>query len=253
MTDLPKISVITVVFNGERYLEKTILSVANQTYPAIEYVIVDGGSTDKTLEIIARYRPEIQVLISEPDNGIYDAMNKGLKLATGDFVWFMNAGDTIYEPDTLSQALQKWAGEDVIYGTAALVDESGAFLGMRRLTVPTKLTWRSMQLGMVVCHQAIIVRRSLAANYDLNHRYSADIDWAIRSLQNAQSALNTNLPLCSYLSGGFSAQNRLASLLDRWKIMTKHYGLVATFLNHFRILFNLIIFKVRKKILFKKP
>ncbi|MCZ2356525.1 MAG: glycosyltransferase [Bacteroidia bacterium] len=247
----PKVSIITIVYNGEKYLEKTILSVINQTYPAIEYIIIDGGSTDKTPSIINQYRSEIQIVVSEPDKGIYDAMNKGLQNATGDFVWFMNAGDTIYEPETLTKAIQQWRGEDALYGTAAIVDETGNFLGMRRLQVPEALTWKSMQTGMVVCHQALIIRRSIAAFYDLSHPYSADIDWAIRSLQKAQSTLNTHLPLCRYLEGGFSAKNRIESLLDRWKIMTKHYGLATTTLNHFIILYNLIYYRLKS--LFVKP
>ena len=97
-----KISVITVAYNASRYIETTILSVINQTYSNIEYIIIDGGSTDGTVDIIKKYSNKISYWISEPDKGIYDAMNKGINKATGEWINFMNAGDTFHNPDTLS-------------------------------------------------------------------------------------------------------------------------------------------------------
>ncbi|MCB0642106.1 MAG: glycosyltransferase, partial [Phaeodactylibacter sp.] len=107
----PKISVITVVYNAVDLLEDTLLSVLNQTYDNIEYVVVDGASTDGTTEIVHRYKDRIDRWVSEPDKGLYNAMNKGLAMATGDFVWFMNAGDHIYSPDTLEKAVQHYTPE----------------------------------------------------------------------------------------------------------------------------------------------
>jgi glycosyltransferase involved in cell wall biosynthesis len=92
----PVLSVITIVYNNARDIDRTLLSVLNQIYDGIEYIVVDGASNDGTLEIIKRYESRIAKLISEKDKGIYDAMNKGLALATGDYVIFMNSGDEFY-------------------------------------------------------------------------------------------------------------------------------------------------------------
>src|SRR5579863_7406616 len=113
MTDFnPTLSVITIVYNNVRDIERTILSVLNQTYPHIEYIVVDGLSTDGTLEIIKRYKTKISKLISEKDEGIYDAMNKGLAVATGDYVVFMNSGDEFYEAETVSKVFAASSGAD---------------------------------------------------------------------------------------------------------------------------------------------
>ena len=101
-----KITVITVCHNAAKTLEKTIKSVLNQTYPNIEYIIIDGGSTDDTVDIIKRYADRLAYWISEPDKGIYDAMNKGIEVATGEWINFMNAGDTFYEENTIDFVLE---------------------------------------------------------------------------------------------------------------------------------------------------
>ncbi len=100
-TDNPLITVVTVVFNGELYIENTILSIINQTYDKIEYIIIDGKSTDRTLDIIGKYQKQIDQLVSEPDNGIYHAMNKAIDLATGQWIIFMNCGDSFYDKDVI--------------------------------------------------------------------------------------------------------------------------------------------------------
>ena len=115
---LPLISIITVVFNGEKYLEKTIQSVINQTYPNVEYIIIDGGSTDGTLDIIKKYEDYIDYWVSEKDRGIYDAMNKGIDLATGRWINFMNAGDKFYNENVVERIFSKknYIGYKIIYG-----------------------------------------------------------------------------------------------------------------------------------------
>ncbi len=117
----PSISIVTVVYNGVDLLEGTILSVIQQSYPNIEYLVIDGASTDGTLDIIQKFESKISTWISEPDKGLYDAMNKGIKMATGDFICFMNCGDKLYADDTLSKAVQNMPVEtDVIYGEVML-------------------------------------------------------------------------------------------------------------------------------------
>ena len=126
----PKFSVITVTYNAEAVLEDTIQSVISQTYRHVEYIIVDGASKDKTLSIIDRYKDHIAKVTSEPDKGLYDAMNKGIRLATGDYLCFLNAGDSFHEDDTLQQMVHTLPGSelpDVMYGETALVDKEGLF------------------------------------------------------------------------------------------------------------------------------
>ena len=121
----PRFSIITVTYNAEKALEETIQSIISQTYKDIEYIIVDGGSKDRTLSIIEKYKSHIAKVVSEPDKGLYDAMNKGLKMATGDYVCFLNAGDSLHEDETVTmmvKSIEKNQFPDVIYGETAIVD-----------------------------------------------------------------------------------------------------------------------------------
>lgn len=232
----PVFSIITVTYNASRWLERTLLSVLSQSYAGIEYIIIDGGSTDGTVDLIRQYADGIAYWCSEPDRGLYDAMNKGMAHATGDYLWFMNAGDTIYTSDTLqrvAEALKKRVSlPDVIYGETAIVDAAGRPLGMRRLRAPERLTWRSFRMGMLVCHQAFLAKRTLAPAYDLHYRLSADYDWCIRCLRGAKAIVNTRLILANYLEEGLSSVNRKASLRERYAIMCHYYGKVPTLFLH---------------------
>ncbi len=231
----PKFSIITVTFNAGATLEDTIQSVITQSYRNLEYIIIDGGSKDRTLDIIERYRTHIHAVVSEPDKGLYDAMNKGLKLATGDYICFLNAGDELHEDDTLLlmvHSITENALPDVLYGETAIVDEEGHFLRMRRLSAPERLTWKSFRNGMLVCHQAFFARRDLAEPFDLKYRFSADFDWCIRIMKKSQALHNTHLTLIDYLNEGMTTRNRKASLKERFRIMCKHYGYISTILRH---------------------
>ncbi|WP_042366495.1 glycosyltransferase family 2 protein [Bacteroides neonati] len=240
---LPTLSIITVTYNAEQVLETTLQSVISQTYHHIEYILIDGASKDRTLAIAEKYRDRIQLLISEPDRGLYDAMNKGIALATGEYVCFLNAGDSFHQDDTLQQMMQSIKGRelpDVLYGETALVDGKGHFLRMRRLSAPEVLTWKSFRQGMLVCHQAFIARRTLIQPYNLNYRYSADFDWCIRILKKAKTIHNTHLTLIDYLDEGMTTQNRKASLMERFRIMVYHYGLWSTVMHHAWFVFRLL-------------
>lgn len=233
MKDLPLISLITVVFNGEDHIAKTIESVLNQSYDKIEYIIVDGKSTDRTLEIVGAYRG-IDRVISEPDSGLYDAMNKGLKAAGGDYIWFLNSGDQIYSKETVEQMVSGLSGApDIIYGGTMIIDEEQNEIGDRRLKPPARLSWKSFRQGMVVCHQSILVKKELAPEFNLEYRLSADIDWAIRAARGAEQIHNSNLVLSRFLEGGLTAHNIKAGLKERFKIMSRFYGLIPTVLRHF--------------------
>ena len=231
----PKFSVITVTYNARPLLEDTIQSVISQTYHHVEYIIVDGGSHDGTQTLIDKYREHIACVVSEPDRGLYDAMNKGIRLATGDYLCFLNAGDSFHEDDTLQQmvhTIHTTELPDVIYGETALVDREGHFVRMRRLSAPETLTWKSFRQGMLVCHQAFFAKRSLAEPYDLQYRFSADFDWCIRVMKKARTLHNTRLTLIDYLDEGMTTRNQKASLRERFRIMAHHYGLISTMLHH---------------------
>lgn len=233
----PKFSIITVTYNAEKVLEDTIQSVIFQTYRNVEYIIVDGASKDHTLEIVNKYHNRINKVISEPDKGLYDAMNKGIQLATGDYLCFLNAGDKFHDSETLQKVVHTLKGQelpDVIYGETAIVDEEGHFLHMRRLSTPAHLNWKSFKQGMLVCHQAFFANRELAINrlYDLQYRFSADFDWCIRIMKKAKCLHNTRLTLIDYLNEGMTTKNHKASLKERFCIMAKHYGLISTILHH---------------------
>jgi len=240
----PKFSVITVTYNAGAVIEDTIQSVITQTYKNIEYIIVDGASTDKTMSIVNRYRDRIHTVVSEPDRGLYDAMNKGIRLATGDYVCFLNAGDELHEDDTLQLIVHSLAGlaelPDVIYGRTAIVDEEGHFLRMRRLEPPENLTWHSFSQGMLVCHQAFFARRDHAVSYDLSYRFSADFDWCIRVMKQSHTLHNTHLVLIDYLNEGMTTRNHRASLRERFRIMCRHYGTVQTVALHLKFALRLL-------------
>ena len=231
----PKFSIITVTYNAGTTLEDTIQSVITQTYRNLEYIIIDGGSKDRTLEIIEQYRPHIHKVVCEPDKGLYDAMNKGIKQATGDYICFLNAGDELHEDDTLLlmvHSITESTLPDVLYDETAIVDEEGHFVRMRRLSAPEHLTWKSFKSGMLVCHQAFFARRDLAEPFDLRYRFSADFDWCIRIMKKSQTLHNTHLTLIDYLNEGMTTRNHKASLKERFRIMCKYYGYIPTVLRH---------------------
>jgi glycosyltransferase involved in cell wall biosynthesis len=243
----PKLSVITVVYNNVRDIERTMLSVLNQTYPNIEYIVVDGSSTDGTLDVINRYQNRTAKFISEKDDGIYDAMNKGLASATGDYVLFMNSADEFYEPDTVAKVFSTANDADIYYGETEMIDDKGQSLGQRRHKAPQSFTWRSFKYGMSVSHQAIYIRRSLTEPYDRQYHLSADIDWIIKAAKKAKKIVNVNHYVAKYQVGGMSKTKHRQSLIERFNIMKRYYGLLPTFFNHVVIAFNLGWYWVKNK------
>lgn len=245
-----KFTIITCTYQAEKEVERTLRSVLEQTYKDVEHLIVDGASTDATLRLAQAYVTESQaqnnehqvMVTSEPDKGLYDAMNKGLKHATGDYVLFLNAGDTFPSESTLTQvaacAERASVLPGVLYGDTDIVNNEGRFVRHRRLSPPKKLSWKSFMQGMVVCHQAFYARTDLAKKvpYQLKYRYSADVDWCIRVMKIAQKQ---GLPLCNvqtvvanYLDGGMTEKNHKASLKERFRVMESHYGYLPTLFMH---------------------
>jgi glycosyltransferase involved in cell wall biosynthesis len=246
-THLPLITVITVVYNAASLIERTLKSVKAQTYPNIEHLIVDGLSKDQTLSEVEKYARPMLCVISEKDNGIYDAMNKGQALANGEFILFLNAGDEFYGNDVLENMLKAGFESDVYYGNTMVVDEEGIELGTRRLQPPVRLTWQSLQMGMCVSHQSLLVRKSICVSYDLQYKISADIDWTIRVLKSTKKVVNTKIIVSKFLLGGVSTSRRKQGLNERLAIMVHHYGWFRTAVNHGLIALRFVWHRITRK------
>jgi glycosyltransferase involved in cell wall biosynthesis len=245
-----KLSIITITYNAEKVIERTLKSVFSQTNQNFEYLIIDGISKDNTLNIAQNYC--VENIVSEVDKGIYDAMNKGLAKAKGEYIWFMNAGDEIADNEVVEKFLKiVEQNADIYYSDTEIVNEEGIKLGLRSETTPHQLPktlqWQDFKYGMLVCHQSFIIRKSIAPYYLLNHHYSADIDWEINCLKASHKNIYLDFILSKYLIGGFSVKNLKASLWDRFLILKKHFGLFPTILNHLIILLRGISFTINKK------
>lgn len=237
-------SIITITYNASATVGRTLQSVAEQTCVDYEHLIVDGASRDGTDAIVdAAPGAERRRMLSEPDDGIYDAMNKGICLSRGQYLIFLNAGDKFHSPGTLQQIADAIAtGEqpDVVYGQTILVDNEGRYVAPRHLTAPADLTYRDFARGMLVCHQAFVARRDRVPMYNTTYRYSADYDWCIRCLQ--QSRLNRFIDdvLIDYLDEGVTTANRKASLRERFSIMAYYYGMLPTLWRHIGFIFRFL-------------
>lgn len=243
------ISIITVTYNAANVLNKTLKSIQSQTaFKNIEHIVVDGSSSDDTVSIIKKNETNIAQWISEPDKGLYDAMNKGIKLATGDYVWFINAGDEIFESTTVENILTLVkSSPDIVYGETMEYTADGMELGKRRLKTPKNLDWKTFKQGMLVCHQSILVKRTLAEYYNTNYSLAADIDWVINCLKKAKTVINCNMLLSKFEKGGLSSQNIKRGLKERFAIMKKHYGVISTVLHHAYFPFRIAFFYFKNK------
>lgn len=244
-------SIITVTYNAAQTLPYTLTSVEQQTFRDFEHIVIDGASTDSTVELIrdaASHSPNMRY-VSEPDKGIYDAMNKGMMLAKGQYLIFLNAGDSFHKPDTLARVAQAIAENDtpgIVYGQTQIVDSDRKRIGDRHLTAPEVLTYRSFASGMVVCHQAFVALARIAPLYNLKYRFSADYDWCIQCLQHSRK--NAYLPgiLIDYLNEGVTTANFKRSLKERYRIMCHYYGTIPTTLRHLGFLVRHIFRKIKK-------
>ena len=193
-----KVTVVTAVLNDAGHIEQTILSVISQTDIEIEYIIVDGGSKDGTLELIGKYKDKISLLISEPDRGVYDAMNKGIKYSTGDFVYFLNSGDVLLNPSILS----KIKFEDVnvrntiIYGNVVVAYGNIEALEKPRPFFNSKMKFK----GIGICHQSMFFPGELIRNekYDLSYNIAADYDLAYRLWRKGTVFLYKDITIAKY-------------------------------------------------------
>ncbi len=256
-----RITYVTITFNAGKVLQRTLDSVLRQDYPDIIHLIIDGASTDTTLQLVDNYIKQsnqadnghrVQIT-SEPDEGIYDAMNKGLRSLDGDYVCFLNAGDFLPAPDITSRIAAAAEAEPllpaVLYGDTDIVDGEGRFLHHRRLAPPEHLTWKSFRQGMLVCHQAFYARTdfAIATPYDRQYRYSADVDWCIRVMKAADKEkvplLNLKMVVANYTQEGQTTLHHRESLCERYRVMASHYGHIQTFLLHCWFILRAIVKK----------
>ncbi|MFV0345413.1 MAG: glycosyltransferase family 2 protein [Bacteroidales bacterium] len=218
---IPKISVITVCLNTLYDIEATIESVLVQTYSNIEYIIIDGGSTDGTVDIIQRYQDRITYWVSELDKGIYDAMNKGIEIATGEYIHFLNSADTFCNEMVLSEASEIMLNENPLLLIGGVMSKD-------------KCSYNYMEVGTLssfyrkattICHQAIFHRADVFTkygNYSISYKIISDHEWMLRFLiRKTEDELVSyvNKPFVYYDTNGLSANSRLTVLDERIRMI----------------------------------
>lgn len=237
---MKRLSIISITYNNFKGLSKTLALFQTFNFQTdIEIVIVDGGSNDETLDFL-KNQTLTDNWVSEPDKGIYDAMNKGLNMANGEFVWFLNAGDYAFSKESILLVLEGLkTGPDAVYGETMLVDSQGNAIGTRSeqttRKLPINLNWTSFKRGMNVGHQAFIIKKSLALPYHTKWKHVADIDWMIRCLKQCKTILNLNSIIVNFTLEGHSTVHRKASNMERFKVLQLHYGLLSNLWSHFII------------------
>lgn len=218
---LPLISIITVVFNGEKYLEETIQSVINQTYPNVEYIIIDGGSTDGTLDIIKKYEHAIDYWVSEPDKGIYDAMNKGIKSSLGEWLNFMNAGDSLIKNVLNNIDFNIYTNSVLIYGNKLQNDE-----------VIYPLNIKKIEVGEIMgCHQSMFFNKVFLKGdliYDLRFKIYGDYELVNRIYsKHKNSFAYINMCIAKFQGGGISSKVSAQKRKDKYIILYSSYGILG--------------------------
>lgn len=225
----PKVSVITACYNSKEYIEETIQSVLNQTYPNIEYIIVDGASTDGTLDIINKYRDRVQWVISEKDQGVYDAFNKGVKAATGDIIQFLNSDDYYYNNDVIEEVATIFHGDKtvaMVYGNIRQFDDYDGFFCFRGKFT----TLEHLKQGHMLPHNTLFARMDLFKSlglFCLDYKIAADFDFVIRCFKEYEmSARYLDKTLVNFRLNGLSSNplNQINTDLEISSIITKHFG-----------------------------
>lgn len=248
----PRISVITVVFNSDKLIRKTIESVLFQSYDNVEFIIIDGASTDGTLEIIKEYDNYVDKWHSEDDNGIYDAMNKGINTASGEYLMFLNAGDIFSNKDVLSLV----AGDivlngypEILYGETNVLNENGLFLKKLEPLLFSRLNL-SLFGTRTVCHQSIFVKREFAPLYDLSYKLKGELCWYYDLLGKNRklNAVRLSYPISNYLLGGVGDVLFKQNLWERLRIVVRKDGVLGSFMV---IPFFIIpiVFRLKRKLL----
>lgn len=214
-----KISVITVVYNGAKTIERAIKSVLEQSYENIEYIIIDGLSSDGTQQIVMQYKDSIAYFISEKDAGIYDAMNKGIGYATGDYIIFINSDDSLLK-DSLEQCVEYLSNDiDILYGDVYFVREDNV---KNRIKGELKDMEDIIYHG--ICHQAVLAKTELlkSNHFDLNYKIAADYDWLLKNFCRGANFVYAPIVFSYYGTSGYSALNRELCSKEYYKISAKY-------------------------------
>ena len=224
MPDKPLITVVTVVFNGEKFLDETIQSILNQTYDNLEYIIIDGGSTDGTLDIIQKYDHAIDYWVSERDNGIYDAMNRGIRLSLGDIIGLVNADDFLYlhAAETVARKFIESPPLALVYGSIDLINESGEIFGKTFSTAEEEIEKRKFKeipFPHLSCFLAQYVYQKVGL-FDMSFRLSADYDFLLRVIEKSFPRSDAHATLGGFRVGGRSGG--IATYLETKKVHRKH-------------------------------
>lgn len=240
MKNEPLISIITVVFNGEKYLEQTIRSVLGQTYSHLEYIIVDGGSTDETLAIIRRYQEKLAKWISEPDKGLYDAMNKGIRMANGEIIGMINSDDW-YEPDAVElvvEAYRKNPTKKIFHA-----DRMDVLLdGSRRLKKFNASKFKLVYYGMTYNHPSMFVHSDIykKLNYNIELRALSDYEFVLRNLLHSPEIFfYISKAYVNYRLDGLSGQMATAKMLSEGFTARQNAGL-SPVRNYFSYLLRML-------------
>lgn len=218
MANSPHVSVITIGRNDRDALAKTIASVVGQTYPAIEYIVIDGASTDGSVELIRQNASRIAHWVSEPDSGIYDAINKGAQLATGEWVIFMNAGDAFAEAGTVAQVFEPCIGDDIsfVYGDKIVCYQGYEVL---RTSGAVERLWRGSQFS----HQAVFIRNAYqrAHSYNTANRISADFELFYGAYRAGHQFLQLHRPIARVAAGGLSDRARIENIASFYRVVRR--------------------------------
>lgn len=220
----PLVSVITVVFNGARYLEETIVAVASQTYPNIEHIVIDGGSTDGTADILRQYDDKLGYWMSEPDAGLYDAMNKGVALVDDpeSYILFANADDSLYSPDAISRAMLLGQGADLVYGKMVLTDDEISGVAGREVQLADLAR-------QTLCHPATFVRKRVfdrVGRFDTGYSIAADYDHIVRCFTASVSTRFVDVIVARMRMGGLSEDRFMLSCRERKAVIRSHFPLL---------------------------
>jgi glycosyltransferase involved in cell wall biosynthesis len=219
----PVIYVVTVVFNGEATIERTINSVISQTYKNFKYIIIEGKSTDDTFKLISKYRSSIDYLISERDSGIYDAMNKALKIIINDesYVLFLNSDDYLFKHNSLENIASKLNGYDFIYGRVQLIDLTTNFISY----AGKEESKSTLPFGMIQ-HQATFIKKKLFTDlgyFDLSFKISGDYDFAVKVFNSNFRIKYVDDVVSVMALGGISQKQAFKAIREKKKIIYKYY------------------------------
>lgn len=220
-SDKPLVSIVTVVYNGYKYLEETILSVINQTYDNVEYVIIDGGSSDRTVDIIKKYEDRIDYWMSEKDNGIYDAMNKGISLCQGELIGIINADDW-YELNALELISNVYIKNNgtILYASMNVIGDNDKIIFTKKVTKELSLLCK----GMIFNHPSVFVPTSLYkkyGNFSLSYKVAADWNLMLMFYLNKENFVNIDKILSNFRLGGLSYTNDMYAIKEK-HLIRKH-------------------------------